>query len=70
MERVAGLSWGKLIYDISRFNIHRHLDTRLPLCILDVGGGNGFNSIYFAKQGHSVTLLDYSPNDFGVRRHS
>jgi S-adenosylmethionine-dependent methyltransferase len=26
-----------------------------------LGGGNGFNSIYFAKQGHSVTLLDYSP---------
>ncbi len=52
--------WGKLIYDISRFNIHRHLDN-CSLRILDVGGGNGFNSIYFAKQGHSVTLLDYSP---------
>jgi len=52
--------WGKLLYHISRFNIQRHLDDR-PLRILDVGGGNGFNSIYFAQQGHSVTLLDYSP---------
>lgn len=52
--------WGKLLYSISRFNIQRHLDNR-PLRILDVGGGNGFNSIYFAQQGHSVTLLDYSP---------
>ena len=52
--------WSKLLYDISRFNIHRHLDHH-PLRILDVGGGNGFNSIYFAKQGYSVTLLDYSP---------
>ncbi len=52
--------WSKLLYDISRFNINRHLDYH-PLRILDVGGGNGFNSIYFAKQGYSVTLLDYSP---------
>ena len=52
--------WGKLVYSISRFNIHRHLDNR-PLRILDVGGGNGFNSIYFAQRGHSITLLDYSP---------
>jgi S-adenosylmethionine-dependent methyltransferase len=52
--------WGKLLYNISRFNIQRHSDNR-PIRILDVGGGNGFNSIYFAKQGHSVTLLDYSP---------
>lgn len=51
--------WGKLLYRISRFNIQRHLDNH-PLRILDVGGGNGFNSIYFAQQGHTVTLLDYS----------
>jgi S-adenosylmethionine-dependent methyltransferase len=51
--------WSKLLYDLSRYNIHRHIVNR-QLRILDVGGGNGFNSIYFAKQGHSVTLLDYS----------
>jgi S-adenosylmethionine-dependent methyltransferase len=52
--------WAKLLYSISRFNILRHLDNHI-LRILDVGGGNGFNSIYFAQQGHSVTLLDCSP---------
>ncbi|MBU0510507.1 MAG: methyltransferase domain-containing protein [Chloroflexi bacterium] len=51
--------WSKLLYDISLFNISRHLDNH-KLNILDVGGGNGFNSIHYAKQGHSVTLLDYS----------
>jgi len=51
--------WSKLLYQISRFNISRHLDER-QLKILDVGGGNGFNSIYYAKQGHSVTILDYA----------
>jgi len=52
--------WAKLLYSISRFNIQRHLENH-PLRILDVGGGNGFNAIYFAQQGHSVTLLDCSP---------
>jgi S-adenosylmethionine-dependent methyltransferase len=51
--------WGKLLYSISRSNIKRHINHH-PLRILDVGGGNGFNSIYYAKQGHLVTLLDYS----------
>jgi len=51
--------WGKLLYTISRCNIERHLGSH-PIRILDVGGGNGFNSIYFAKLGHSITLLDYS----------
>jgi S-adenosylmethionine-dependent methyltransferase len=52
--------WGKLIYRLTRYNLHRHLGDS-PLRILDVGGGNGFNAIYFAKLGHAVTLLDYSP---------
>jgi 2-polyprenyl-3-methyl-5-hydroxy-6-metoxy-1,4-benzoquinol methylase len=51
--------WSKLLYDISRYNICRHLDNH-QLNILDVGGGNGFNSIHYAKKGHLVTLLDYS----------
>jgi len=52
--------WGQLLYSIARFNIQRHIYNR-SLRVLDVEGGNGFNSIYFAKQGHTVTLLDYSP---------
>lgn len=52
--------WGKLLYSISHTNIQRHISNH-PIRILDVGGGNGLSSIYFAKQGHSVVLLDYSP---------
>jgi S-adenosylmethionine-dependent methyltransferase len=52
--------WGTLLYTVARFNLHRYLDGR-SLRILDVGGGNGLNSIYLAKLGHGVTLLDYSP---------
>ena len=52
--------WSTLLYSLSRHNILRHLDNR-PLRILDLGGGNGFNAIYFAQQGHQVTLLDHSP---------
>jgi len=51
--------WGKLFYSTSQRNLQRHLPDRL-LRILDVGGGNGMDSIYFARQGHSVVLLDYS----------
>ena len=51
---------GKLLYSIYHSNIKPHIDHH-PLRILDVGGGNGFDSIYYAKQGHTVTLLDYSP---------
>jgi S-adenosylmethionine-dependent methyltransferase len=53
------LPWGKLFYSTSRHNIQRHLGGK-PLRILDVGGGNGADSIYFARQGHTVTLVDYS----------
>ncbi len=52
--------WGRLIYRLTRYNLHRHLGEP-PQRILDVGGGNGFNAIYFTKLGHAVTLLDYSP---------
>ena len=52
--------WGKLLYSVSRFNLRRHLG-QPPLRILDVGGGNGVEALYYAKQGHTVTLLDYSP---------
>ena len=52
--------WGRLLYSVSHANLQRHLPEQ-PLCILDAGGGNGFNSLYFARLGHAVTLLDYSP---------
>lgn len=51
--------WSKLIYSTSRLNISRHIINR-PLNVLDIGGGNGADAVYFAKQGHVVTCLDYS----------
>jgi S-adenosylmethionine-dependent methyltransferase len=52
--------WGQLYYTIARHNLHRHIQSA-PLNILDVGGGNGADSLYFAGLGHRVVLLDYSP---------
>jgi|WetSurMetagenome_2_1015567.scaffolds.fasta_scaffold62554_2 S-adenosylmethionine-dependent methyltransferase len=51
--------WGRLYYSTTRLNLQRHIGNK-KLRILDVGGGNGFDSIYFAKQGHEVTLIDSS----------
>lgn len=53
--------WVRFRYKSCRRNIARHLGNETSLRVLDVGGGNGFDSIYFAKQGHSVTLVDGSP---------
>lgn len=61
--------WGQLLYSISQLNIQRHLNIR-PIRILDVGGGNGTNSIYFAKQGHIVTWLDYSEAMFSEAKQA
>jgi S-adenosylmethionine-dependent methyltransferase len=51
--------WSKLIYSTSHLNISRHI-MDCPIKVLDIGGGNGSDAIYFAKQGHFVTCLDYS----------
>ena len=52
-------SWGRLYYTVVRANLQRHLGER-PLHILDAGGGNGPDALYFAARGHRVTLLDFS----------
>jgi len=51
--------WGRLRYSIAHANLNRHLPQR-PLNILDAGGGNGFDAIACATQGHMVTLVDFS----------
>lgn len=51
--------WGQLRYETSRTNIARHFDGEKKH-ILDVGGGDGMDAIYYAKMGHSVTLTDCS----------
>lgn len=40
-------------------NISRHT-AKEKLRILDVGGGDGMDAIYYAKKGHTVTLNDCS----------
>lgn len=48
---------GHVRQEITRANLARHLaDSTLK--ILDVGGGDGRDAIWLAKQGHSVTLID------------
>jgi S-adenosylmethionine-dependent methyltransferase len=54
--------WSRLYYSISRANLSRHLPkSERPLHFLDVGSGNGLDSIYYAQQGHRITLIDHSP---------
>jgi S-adenosylmethionine-dependent methyltransferase len=51
--------WGKLRYTIAAANLKRHM-TGEAQAILDAGGGNGVEAVAFAKQGHTVALVDYS----------
>jgi S-adenosylmethionine-dependent methyltransferase len=51
--------WGRLRYQMAYANLHRHLPQR-SLKILDVGGGNGVESLALAQSGHHITLVDYS----------
>lgn len=53
--------WARLRQSTSRLNIARHISNK-SLRVLDVGGGLGCEAIYFAKQGHMVTLTDSSPS--------
>jgi S-adenosylmethionine-dependent methyltransferase len=61
--------WGRLRYRVAQANLQRHLPSR-PLRILDVGGGNGLDSIPLAAAGHHVTLLDFSEEMLGEARRS
>lgn len=53
------LPWAKLKYKLGQANLAKHLRQN-QMNILDVGGGNGPDSIPFAKQGHHVDIVDYS----------
>jgi S-adenosylmethionine-dependent methyltransferase len=54
-----GLPWQQLKYRLVQSNLAKHLRPG-PLHILDAGGGNGFDSVPLAQQGHKVEILDYS----------
>jgi S-adenosylmethionine-dependent methyltransferase len=51
--------WGQLRYRISQALLQPHLPDG-PLRILDAGGGNGFEALHYAAQGHTVALHDLS----------
>ena len=58
-KRDEGTPWGRLRRSIALRNLARHLPPP-GADILDVGGGNGRDSIPLAKMGHRVTVVDYS----------
>lgn len=51
--------WMGLRYAIEQANIQQHIGKQ-QLRILDAGGGNGLHAIAFARQGHHVSLVDFS----------
>lgn len=53
--------WGRLRYRLVRHTLSDALRGMGPRCrVLDVGGGDGGDSVPLAAQGHDVTILDKS----------
>jgi S-adenosylmethionine-dependent methyltransferase len=61
------LPWMKLKTELGLSNLRRHLPKK-PLRILDAGGGSGADAIPLARDGHTVDLLDFSPEMIRVAR--
>lgn len=56
-----GSPWGRLRYRLAHHTLTRAVATLPgPLRVLDVGGGDGADSLPLAGLGHHVTILDYS----------
>ena len=51
--------WNRLLYSTTHLNLHRHLGDE-PLRVIDIGGGNGVDTIHLAELGHSAVLVDFS----------
>ncbi len=58
----------RLRYELAHHNLKRHILAG-RLNVLDVGGGNGLDSLPLAAQGHAVTLLDYSTEMLADAQH-
>lgn len=52
--------WGKLRYRVAQANLQQHLPPP-PAQILDLGGGNGLDSLPLVKLGYTAVLIDFSP---------
>jgi len=59
----ASSPWGRIRFAVVRRTLSWQVDAlgSGPLRILDVGGGDGRDSLPLAQQGHTVTVLDPSP---------
>ncbi|WP_028927830.1 methyltransferase domain-containing protein [Pseudonocardia acaciae] len=55
--------WGRLRYTLAETNLAKHLDglDDGPLRILDLGGGDGADTVRLAERGHHVTIVDNAP---------
>lgn len=51
--------WGRLRYRVALVNLQRHLPSP-PARILDLGGGNGLDTIPLVKLGYTAVILDFS----------
>lgn len=52
---------GRLRYELAQHNLEELHDLSRPLRVLDAAGGNGVNTEFFLRRGHTVTLLDSDP---------
>lgn len=59
-QRIYGNTKGDIRLAILQHDICQHIDLSSPRRILDVGGGLGQMSIWLAKQGHHITLVEPS----------
>ena len=62
--------WGRLRYDVVRETTARAV-AGLPgrLRVIDVGGGDGADSVPLAGDGHDVTVLDFAPDLLAQAQH-
>lgn len=53
--------WGRMRHRLVAHTVARALDLLGPNCrVLDMGGGDGADSLPLARQGHQVTILDHT----------
>ncbi|MDA3838391.1 MAG: methyltransferase [Candidatus Delongbacteria bacterium] len=53
--------WAKMSYELTEHVLRKHIKGS-HLSVLDIGGGNGQESLWLAKEGANVTILDISQN--------
>lgn len=51
--------WGRLRYRVAQANLRHHLPVP-PARLLDLGGGNGLDTIPLVKLGYTAVLVDFS----------